>query len=78
MLTVFLIVIGLVPIVGALGICALVYWLSADFADEQAQNDRMQGGQSVFRRFFRWLNKPTQRLDYRRDKLGRFRKVRRG
>ncbi|QIG53280.1 hypothetical protein G6N82_03145 [Altererythrobacter sp. BO-6] len=69
---------GLVPIVLLIGLCTLVYWASADFADNQAELEGANGNQSIFRRLFRWLNKPTERLDYRRDKLGRFRKVRRG
>ncbi len=38
-------------------------------------NDRTR---STLSRFWTWLSKPRPRLDYRRDKRGRFRKVRRG
>ena len=78
MFVIFLILAALVPIVLLIGLCTLVYWASADFADNQAELESANGNQSIFRRLFRWLNKPTERLDYRRDKLGRFRKVRRG
>lgn len=33
---------------------------------------------SIFARFWSWLNRSPPMLDYRRDKRGRFRKVRRG
>ena len=35
-------------------------------------------GRSIFARFWNWLNTSPPLLDYRRDKRGRFRKVRRG
>jgi len=76
--SVFFMLIGLVPIILVIGVCAFVYWLSADFSEDRIKEDLLQGDQSFFRRLFRWLNRPTERLDYRRDELGRFRKVRRG
>ena len=33
---------------------------------------------SLFARLSRWVSQPVPKLDYRRDKAGRFRKVRRG
>lgn len=37
-----------------------------------------RGSGSLFARFWSWLNRSQLLLDYRRDKLGRFRRVRRG
>lgn len=78
MLTVIFVLIGLVPILLVIGVFVFVYWLSADFKDGRVEDGRLKEHRPFFRRLFRWLNKPTKRLDYRRDKLGRFRKVRRG
>ncbi len=78
MLKVLLILIGLVSVIAFVGVCAFVYWLNAEFAEDQSEDSRLKGRQSLLKRLFRWMNKPTKRIEYRRDKLGRFRKIWRG
>lgn len=55
-------------------VLALVVWLSGD----GVKDDTDGRPRRLFDRMRRWLTRSTPKLDYRRDKKGRFRKVRRG
>ncbi|WP_305096340.1 hypothetical protein [Croceibacterium aestuarii] len=59
-------------------ICGWVFvrWIIADLPSEDDRTAAVS--MSILSRFARWLRQPTLKLDYRRDKRGRFRKVRRG
>ena len=49
-----------------------------DVAPGSGHRKHVRRPRSIFSRFWSWLNKSPPLLDYRRDKKGRFRKVRRG
>ena len=73
---------------GALGFCLMLWlaslWLTRSWEvldDDQLSeklSDRSQHSQAVWRRIGSWFTRGPRRLTYRRDKLGRFRKIWRG
>lgn len=74
------IVLSLLVTVGAaaLLIGLVIAWALAGSSEEHEQAINKRGKRrSVFSRLWKWANKDRPRLDYRRDKKGRFRKVKR-
>jgi hypothetical protein len=72
---VFLLLVGI-----ALGAFAFVGWLAFLLAGEEPKDDRVQSNTrspTLARRMRAWLKRRPERLTYRRDERGRFRKVRR-
>ena len=72
-----LILIAGLLLVGLGAIVLVVRWAThgAETSDEVGHDARPS--RSLLKRFMNWANKPVPKLDYRRDKRGRFRKVRR-
>jgi len=77
--TVLLMIAALVPL---LAIAALVMLVRALAATEVPQDTGSSRGKarpaSLFGRLRAWLTSTPKKLDYRRDRKGRFRRVRRG
>lgn len=72
-----IIVLALLPVIFVTAGVLLVRWVVAELSQESGAG-RPDRPASPFRsRMSRWF-RPMERLDYRRDKRGRFRKVRRG
>jgi hypothetical protein len=72
---VFLLLVGI-----ALAAFAFVGWLAFLLAGEEPKDDRVQSNTrspTLARRMRAWLKCRPERLTYRRDERGRFRKVRR-
>ena len=64
-------------------IIVAMVWLASVLAGEQPGQDVTGSGyrpqqRKLFYRFRLWLTSTPKKLDYRRDKRGRFRRVRRG
>jgi hypothetical protein len=66
-------------------LCIIVamVWLASVLSGEEPEQDVTGGGyqlkqRRLFYRFRLWLTSTPKKLDYRRDKRGRFRRVRRG
>ena len=59
------------------GSVLLVRWVVADLSESGVADTSAQLQTPLRSRIARWF-RPRRRLDYRRDKRGRFRKVRRG
>jgi hypothetical protein len=55
----------------------LVRWVVAELSQESGSGGSGRAASPLRSRMSRWF-RPMQKLDYRRDKRGRFRKVRRG
>lgn len=76
--------VGVSLIMFALAIFALWLgsWLLDDEIEDTITKDYFPRSKynppAIFKRFWLWLNHTPPKLDYRRDKRGRFRKVRRG
>lgn len=66
-----------------LGIVVGMIWLASVLSDEEPGQDITGSSyeprqRKLLYRLRRWLMSSPKKLDYRRDKLGRFRRVRRG
>ena len=64
-------------------IIVAMVWLASALAGEESGQDVTGSGyqpkhRKLFYRFRLWLTATPKKLDYRRDKRGRFRRVRRG
>ncbi len=55
-----------------------IRWLLAEVEDPDGKTARDRKSSSFFGIIKRWLSKPVPKLTYRRDRKGRFRKIRRG
>jgi hypothetical protein len=79
-LTTVLVIIGIAfPALVLLGLFAFVRMLAAgEVPDDVSSNRGRARSQSLFGRLRAWLNSTPKKLDYRRDKKGRFRRIRRG
>ena len=79
-MTALLVILGLAfPTLVLLGLLALVRMLAANEVPDDVASSRGRGRpQSLLGRFRAWLTSTPKKLDYRRDKKGRFRRVRRG
>ena len=75
-----LVILGIAfPALVLAGLFALVRVLAASETPEDVTSNRGRAKpQSLFRRLRAWLNSTPKKLDYRRDKKGRFRRIRRG
>ncbi len=79
MTTVFLIVAVLMPMLAIGALVALVRLLAATEVPEDTGSSRGKARPlSLLGRFRAWLTSTPRKLEYRRDKKGRFRRVRRG
>ena len=71
-----LIISGVLILVLAVIMAVFAKWILSDVADDTSSRDSRN--RSIISRLWSWLNTSPELLDYRRDKRGRFRKVRRG
>ena len=66
------------PVLAIVVIAVFVRWLFAGTAEPDTHGRDAPRSVSLVSRFMRWARKPVPKLFYRRDKKGRFRKIRRG
>ena len=72
-----IILLALLPVVFITASVLLVRWVVAELTQESGTGRPGRAASPLRSRMSRWF-RPVQKLDYRRDKRGRFRKVRRG
>jgi len=72
-----IVLLALLPVIFVTASVLLVRWVVAELLQESGTRRSGRADSPLRSRLSRWF-RPMQRLDYRRDKRGRFRKVRRG
>ncbi|WP_394727206.1 hypothetical protein [Altererythrobacter sp. GH1-8] len=79
MLTLIIISVLFLLVAAAIVIGVMMTWALAGAEEEHAANEKHKPGglRSRLRRFWLWANAVPPRLEYRRDKKGRFRKLKR-
>lgn len=75
MLQAIAIISGMLILVLVAVMAVFARWILADMPDDTSARDSRN--RSIISRLWTWLNSSPELLDYRRDKRGRFRKVRR-
>ncbi len=71
---------SLLFVVTVIVVVFVIAWALADSEGREEPEKRRRRGKlrSFLSRFWSWANSVPPRLEYRRDKKGRFRKIRRG